>query len=190
MQEGQSIHIEARKTVSVWVNEHSDALFAYAVKRVSDSGLAKDLVQDTFLAAYQSFNRFENRSKPKTWLTPILKNKIMAHFRQVYRRNETSIEGDYQMFNEDGSWKTESIPTQTSDQHLLDTPEFITVFDGCLSQLPERWAASIRIKYLEDDKDVEDLGISKSNYWKMLERARTQLRLCIETKWFKHNDNQ
>jgi len=148
MQEGQSIHIEARKTVSVWVNEHSDALFAYAVKRVSDSGLA------------------------------------------VYRRNETSIEGDYQMFNEDGSWKTESIPTQTSDQHLLDTPEFITVFDGCLSQLPERWAASIRIKYLEDDKDVEDLGISKSNYWKMLERARTQLRLCIETKWFKHNDNQ
>ena len=111
----------------------------------------------------------------------------MDHFRQVYRRNETSIEGDYQMFNEDGSWKTESIPTQTSDQHLLDIPEFITVFDGCLSQLPERWAASIRIKYLEDDKDVEDLGISKSNYWKMLERARTQLRLCIETKWFKHN---
>ena len=188
MPKAQSTQLESQKIVSTWVNDYSDSLYAYAVKRVTDTGLAKDLVQDTFLAAFQSFDKFENRSKPKTWLTSILKNKIMDHFRQVYRRKETSIEGDYNMFNEDGTWKAERIPSEVVDKHLLDTPEFITVFNTCLGKLPEKWAASIRIKYLEDESDVEQLGITKANYWKMLERARTQLRDCIETKWFKVND--
>ncbi|MFT5724256.1 MAG: RNA polymerase sigma-70 factor (TIGR02943 family) [Bacteroidia bacterium] len=183
----QGINKTSQVTVSLWVNDYSDALYAYAVKRVSDESLAKDLVQETFLAAYQSFERFENRSKPKTWLTSILKNKIMDHFRQVYRRKETSIEGDYQMFGKDGSWKAESIPTPWEAEHLLDNHEFIDVFKSCIEDLPERWASAIRIKYLEDTREIENLGISKANYWKMLERARTQLRKCIEHKWIKPN---
>ena len=179
--------ISAETALTNWVNEFSDVLYAYAMKRVSDEGLSKDLVQDTFLAAYQSYNRFEYRSKPKTWLTSILKNKIMDHFRQVYRRKETSIEGDFQMFNEDGTWKTENIPTPWEEEHLLDNPKFIEVFEGCLNSLPERWASSVRIKYLESDTNIEDLGVTKANYWKMLERARTQLRICIETNWIKPN---
>jgi RNA polymerase sigma-70 factor (ECF subfamily) len=79
----------AKNEVSEWVNLYSDDLYAYAVKRVSDQNLAQDLVQNAFIAAYQSFDRFEGKSKPKTWLISILKNKIMDHFRQVYRRNET-----------------------------------------------------------------------------------------------------
>lgn len=64
------------------------------------------------------------------------------------------------------------------------------MFDGCLNDLPERWATSVRIKYLGHEVEVEELGISKANYWKMLERARTQLRQlrqCIEAKWYKKN---
>ncbi|MFT5479096.1 MAG: RNA polymerase sigma factor (sigma-70 family) [Bacteroidia bacterium] len=188
MQQGQhSEELNAQSVITEWVNVHSDALYAYGIKRISDDGIVKDLVQDTFLAAYQNFSRFEHRSKPKTWLTSILKNKIMDHFRQVYRRKETSIEGDYQMFNNDGSWKTENIPTPWVEENLLDNPNFITVFDSCIESLPERWESSIRIKYLGEDNNVEELGISKANYWKMLERARTQLRNCIEVNWFKPN---
>jgi len=177
----------AESVLTDWVNQFSDTLYIYALKRVSDEALAKDLLQDTFIAAYQSYERFEHRSKPKTWLTSILKNKIMDHFRQVYRRKETSIEGDFQLFNEDGTWKTENLPTPWKEEHLLDDPKFVHVFDNCLAALPLKWASSIRIKYLESDQNVEDLGISKANYWKMLERARTQLRLCIESNWIKPN---
>lgn len=186
MSNAQSVHNGSNNILVNWVHDYSDALFAYAFKRVNDETIAKDLVQDTFLAAHQSISKFENRSKPKTWLTSILKNKIMDHFRQVYRRNETSIEGDFHMFNEDGSWKTEKIPTPISEKHLLDDTEFISVFDRCFDKLPEKWATSVRIKYLEGDQDIEELGISKANYWKMLERARTQLRLCLESNWFKN----
>jgi DNA-directed RNA polymerase specialized sigma24 family protein len=111
----------------------------------------------------------------------------MDHFRQVYRRNETSLEGDTTMFNEDGSWIKASIPTPWDEKHLLDNPEFNSVLSSCIGKLPERWATSIRIKYLEDDSDIEDLGITKANYWKMLERARTQLRNCLEINWINQN---
>ncbi|MCO4818481.1 MAG: sigma-70 family RNA polymerase sigma factor [Bacteroidetes bacterium] len=180
-------HASPESALTDWVNNYSDVLYASAVKRVSDEGLAIDLVQETFMAAFQSYGRFEYRSKPKTWLTSILKNKIMDHFRQVYRRKETSIEGDFQMFNEDGTWKTENIPTPWEETHLLDNPEFIDVFDSCVEALPERWASSIRIKYLDSDIKLDDLGVSKANYWKMLERARTQLRNCLEVNWVKPN---
>ncbi len=175
---------EAKTVVSEWVNAYSDDLYAYAVKRVSDSNLAKDLVQNAFLAAFQSYSNFQHKSKPKTWLTSILKNKIMDHFRQVYRRNETFIEGDDSIFTQDGNWKKEQMPTPWSTEHVLDNPDFVLVFDQCIESLPEKWASSVRIKYLESDVAIEDLGISKSNYWKMLERARTQLRQCLESNWF------
>lgn len=175
---------EASRTISEWVHNYTDALYKYAFVRLSDHDLAKDLVQDTFIAAHQSFGKFENRSKPKTWLTSILKNKIMDHFRQVYRRNETFIEGNDDSFNEDGTWKTEKIPSDWNTVNLLDDINFQTVFDNCIESLPERWATSVRIKYLNKDTSIDELGVTKSNYWKMLERARTQLRKCIDNNWF------
>jgi RNA polymerase sigma-70 factor (ECF subfamily) len=177
----------AKNEVSEWVNLYSDDLYAYAVKRVSDQNLAQDLVQNAFIAAYQSFDRFEGKSKPKTWLISILKNKIMDHFRQVYRRNETLIEGEEQWFDQDGNWKKEMKPEPWNERHLLDDPTFVTVFDGCIEALPEKWETSVRIKYLASDVSLDELGVSKANYWKMLERARTRLRDCLEVNWFKAN---
>ena len=176
---------DAKVIISSWVNEYTDDLYAYAVKRVSDDNLAKDLVQNTFLAAYQSYSKFEHKSKPKTWLTSILKNKVMDHFRQVYRRNETFIEGQESSYDENGNWKENQVPEPWTAKNVLDNPNFVSVFDQCIDNLPEKWASSVRIKYLEADMDIEELGITKANYWKMLERARTQLRGCLEEHWFK-----
>ena len=178
---------EANKVVTEWVTEHTESLYKYALQRLSDHNLAQDLVQDTFIVAHQSFVKFENRSQPKTWLTSILKNKIMDHYRQVYRRNETFIEGNDSSFNENGSWKADKIPNDWGSSNLLDDPNFVEVFDNCIEALPERWGASIRIKYLNDTMDIEEIGVTKSNYWKMLERARTQLRNCIDNNWFQAN---
>lgn len=175
---------DAKTIVTKWVNEYTDDLYAYAVKRVSHDELAKDLVQNTFLAAYQSYPRFKHQSKPKTWLTSILKNKIMDYFRQVYRQKETLIEGNEEWFDDEGRWKENNLPEQWSTEHVLDDPDFLLVFDSCLDGLPEKWGASVRLKYLEPENSFEDLGVTKANYWKILERARLQLRKCLESNWF------
>lgn len=169
--------------ISAWVNDYTEVLLGFAMKRLSDVQVAEDLVQETFIAAHQSIHKFQQKSSPKTWLTSILKNKIMDHYRQVYRKNETFIEGS-EAFNEDGSWRMEKLPSQWEEEILLDDPEFVSTFDDCLESLPEKWNIAVRLKYLKEDHDLDSLGISKANYWKMLERARNQLRECLTVNWF------
>lgn len=168
-----------------WVNEHTDALFSYALKRINDVQVAEDLVQTTFLAAHQSFDKFQHKSSPKTWLFSILKNKILDYLRQVYRNKETFSEQDStDWFDEKGHWKSEFAPQPWETDNLLDDLEFRKTFAFCIENLPERWKQSVMIKYLESEITIEEIGLSKANYWKMLERARTQLRDCLTKNWF------
>jgi uncharacterized protein (DUF302 family) len=51
-----------------WVDRYGDALFHFAKARVKDRSTAEDLVQDTFVAAIQSKNRYKGKASEKTWL--------------------------------------------------------------------------------------------------------------------------
>jgi transaldolase len=77
-----------------WVDLYGDQLYAYAFSRVQNRMVAEDLVQETFVAALSSSAAFEGRSSEKTWLTAILKNKIMDHFRELRRRQTTDQSRD------------------------------------------------------------------------------------------------
>ena len=68
-----------------WVAQHGDALFAYALKHVSDRVVAEDLVQETLLAALKGRQRFTGASTERTWLVGILKNKVVDHYRRAGR---------------------------------------------------------------------------------------------------------
>ena len=70
-----------------WVNKYANYLYTYAVYRINDSDLARDLVQETFLSGLESKEKFEGRSTEKTWLTAILKNKIV----DIYRSKSKGI---------------------------------------------------------------------------------------------------
>ncbi|MBI1733413.1 MAG: hypothetical protein HYR49_11695 [Gammaproteobacteria bacterium] len=49
--------------------------------RVRDANLAEDLVQETLLWGLRSLDRFRGESSERTWLTGILKHKILDHLR-------------------------------------------------------------------------------------------------------------
>ncbi len=53
---------------------------------MSSKETVEDLVQDSFLASFQSIENFEGKSQSKTWLFSILKKKISEHFRNTYRK--------------------------------------------------------------------------------------------------------
>ena len=65
-----------------WVSKYADYLYAYALVRVDEEEQAKDLVQETFLAALKGIGQFESKSTERTWLTAILRNKIVDHYRK------------------------------------------------------------------------------------------------------------
>ncbi|MEN8168105.1 MAG: sigma-70 family RNA polymerase sigma factor, partial [Pseudomonadota bacterium] len=65
-----------------WLEEHGSALYSFAYLHVRDTHRAEDLVQETLLAALKARERYQGNSSVRTWLTGILKHKIMDEFRR------------------------------------------------------------------------------------------------------------
>src|SRR5882672_10715992 len=75
-----------------WVEAHGDYLFNFAIGQIRDAGVAEDLVQDTFLAAFKGRERFTGQSSERTWLVGILRHKICDHLRHVCRERAVRVE--------------------------------------------------------------------------------------------------
>lgn len=178
--------------LSNWVNEYTEDMFSWAFHKVSDAELAKDFVQETFLAASEKIDGFKGNSSPKTWLFSILNHKIIDHYRK--KTNKTVSFDEHNMnafFDEHGSWQHNKIPKDwdNADDNLLDDDNFQTILKKCLNALPEKWAATIKYKYLMQKKPADicqELEITTSNYWQIVHRAKLQLRDCIEVNWFEN----
>lgn len=175
-----------------WVDRYGDALFRFALARVGNREVAEDLVQDTFLAAVRSRERFQGKSSEKTWLFGILKHKIIDH----YRKSRTVIHvNDYiddperidAFFNTEGGWKIQPEHWRDNPGKAHETKEFLDHLYRCLSGLPERSADAFvhrEIDGLSTGEICERLNITESNCWVILHRARLLLRKCLETVGF------
>jgi RNA polymerase sigma-70 factor (ECF subfamily) len=64
-------------TPDTWLDQHGDALYRFAYQRVRDPDQAADLVQETFLEGLRARSTFAGNSSVRTWLTSILKFKII-----------------------------------------------------------------------------------------------------------------
>jgi RNA polymerase sigma-70 factor (TIGR02943 family) len=178
--------------ITQWVNDYTEELYSWAYFKTSSALTAEDLVQDTFLAAAEKLSSFNGNSSPKTWLFSILNHKIIDFYRKK-SVNPVVLENDNisQFFNNDDGWRSEKTPTDWQDEeiNLLDNEEFNAVLKKCLDALPEKWSMSVKLKYLTEKsgEDIcQELGISTTNFWQIVHRAKLQLRNCIENNWFKN----
>ena len=176
-----------------WVNEFGDILFRFAMRRLNNKSLAEDLVQETFLSALKNYAQFSAKSSMRTWLTSILKNKIIDHYRKAGRSNE-AVDADMgndpsDGFDEKGHWIVEKAPSDwgSNPEQLLEQTEFLEILKMCLSLLPVKIAGVFSMREVDkvDSKEVcQVFNITSSNLWVMLHRARTQIRKCLELNWF------
>lgn len=186
---------DIKASLEAWVKAYSDSLFSWAFYKTSSKETAEDLVQDTFLAAYNKFDSFKGKSQPKTWLFSILNNKIIDHYRLSAKTTKKTVslteEKGYEIsdgfFDETENWKSTTInPIWNQDEELLDNAEFNKVLKYCMDDLPENWRFAITSKYLTTKNAAEicqDLNISVSNYWQIVHRAKLVLKKCLELKW-------
>ncbi len=180
--------------VESWVEAYSDNLYSWALYKTGSKEIAEDLVQETFLAACESLDKFKGKSEPKTWLFGILNNKIADHFRKVYKTQKINDEENKvffkKFFDESGNWIKEERPQAwENDEHLLDNEDFVKVLQVCLKELPDTWYSAIQLKFFEQKKGeiiCQELQISTTNFWQILHRAKLQLRKCLQAKWFKN----
>ncbi len=172
-----------------WVDLYGDYLFNYAIFKGIDEEQSKDLVQDTFLAALKSFDKFKSKSSVKTWLVSILRHKIADFYRKSYKENSEELE-DYKLpFDAQGHWDNSRVPKtwKLNDNSKVESSEFNKFLLFCISLLPKKWRSIFILKHLEEEtteKICKETNISSSNYWVIMHRSRLKLRECLEKNYF------
>lgn len=172
-------------------------LLRYAHLQLRDDAAAEDAVQETLLAALAAPDKFQGRAALQTWLTSILRNKIIDHIRRAARqpniqnlvhdeRNEGD-ENDFDaLFLPDGHW--EQTPSDWGNPaQSYENSRFHDVFEACATLLPAQTARVFLMREmlgLETDEICKELAISTSNCWVVLYRARMRLRECLQKNWF------
>ena len=184
------------KNKSDWLTEHGDYLYRFALARLRDPHQAEDAVQETLLAAIQN-QTFEGKSAARTWLTGILKHKIIDLMR---RNSREQAMGDIaedlpqdlpedggmdDFFDETGHWadKPQSWGKPEGD---LEQKQFLGILQQCMDKLPPKLASLFMMCEVHESDNEEickELDISSTNAWVMLYRARMGLRKCLELHW-------
>lgn len=184
-----------------WIERYSDYLYSFAYARLRKEEVAEDLVQDTFFSALRARDTFLHNASEKTWLVSILKRKIIDYYRKKSTQNELNIfdkpvqgsDGTRDHFFEDtvhsGHWTDASAPKEWEKdfETSVESDEFYDILKQCMTKLPEKTAAAFTMKNMDglDTEEIcKELGITPSNYWVMMHRAKLMLRECMEKNWF------
>ena len=172
-----------------WLQEHGEALYAFALMRLHNSAAAEDVLQETLIAGIQGVENFREGSSVRTWLISIMKNKIIDLLRKTGR--ETPLEQDLiddddfdGQFGADGHWKTAPREWQ-EPMSLMEAGETKNQLLDCISKLPEKLRTLIVLKEIDGFETQELIPLlnisSANNLWVMLSRARDKLRVCMDS---------
>lgn len=169
------------------------ALLRFAILQLRSDSLAEDAVQDALIAVLEKPDSFAGQSSLRTYVTGILKYKIIDALRLA--RRTLPIETDDDQSEDDvidalfrANGHTHAMPHNWGDPDAtLERQDFFRVMEICLENLPPKTARIFMMREwleLETDEICKELNISASNAWVMLYRARIRLRECLDLNWF------
>lgn len=176
------------------IEKERSYLLRYALLQLRSPAQAEDAVQETLLAALEGRERFGGRSSLRTWLTGILKHKVIDYLRRSSREqpltgsddDRSEAEAVDALFAEDGHWR--EMPSDWGNPAgAFENSRFWTAFELCLQRLPARTAKVFTMREVMDmttEEICQELAITTTNCWVMLHRARLTLRECLEMTWF------
>jgi RNA polymerase sigma-70 factor (ECF subfamily) len=179
------------------IESHRPYLMRYALAQLRDGQLAEEAVQEALVAALEGIGGFGGKSTLRTWLTSILRFKVIDLQRRAVadRANieltdfaaETQDEGWLdELFDDTGHWR--AAPKAWSDpEAALEQRRFWETFERCLDRLPPAGGrVFFKREIMGEETEVicKEESITASNCWVILHRARLALRSCLEKNWF------
>ncbi len=172
-----------------WVDEYGDSLFAYAMSKLRNRELSEEVVQETFLAALRHVDQFRGAGDRGAWLMGILKRKVIDQFRSASKQ-AVSLEAEdtvvASMFDHTGHWTKSAMANSRLRLDSIEREEFREIFSKCLDRLPPLQAHVFTLKEVEEkngDEICKLVGITPSNMWVIMHRARLRLAECIKARW-------
>jgi RNA polymerase sigma-70 factor (ECF subfamily) len=174
-----------------WLDRYGDYLFRYALSRLRNADSAEEVVQETLVAGLRHRDQYQGKGSEKAWLVAILKRKVIDHVRKRNRRGEikdTDAETDLgeTLFDHKGHWREDPRLFGPHPEAALENREFWEIFRDCLSKLPQRQADVFALREMDgrsSDEICKEMGLTSSNLWVLLYRARLGLSRCLKAHW-------
>lgn len=146
-------------TEHIWKQFHKE-LYGFILKRVKDTDISKDILQDVFVKIHQKLSTLKDTDRLASWIYQITRNSILDYFRK------------------------EKIKMPLTDifQELQEEEVFNAELGKCLkpmiAQLPENYREAIvqtELGNFSQKEYADKAGISYSGAKSRVQRARQQL---------------
>jgi RNA polymerase sigma-70 factor (ECF subfamily) len=160
------------------VDKYSNPLYRLALKMLGNPRDAEDVLQNTFLQAFQHLQEFEGRSSLSTWLYRIASNEALMMIRR--RRPEINFSDT---IPEEGG-ESDMEPVEFTDWGYLPEEELLSsetrdMLDKAIQRLPEIFRIVFVLRDIEGlsiRETSEALNLTETAVKTRLLRARLRLR--------------
>ena len=147
-----------------------EQVFRYLYSRMGNVHEAEDTTAQTFMAAFESLDKFKHEEHFASWLFAIARNKAMDHFRK--RKNTTSIDD------------VDEIPVENDPLYGVIQSEQTAALSKLVQALPEEDRDLLRLRFLANMSFREiayllqrnEEAVKKSIY-RLLARLHSQLEV-------------
>ena len=164
------------------VRAYGGRLLAVARRIVGSEEDARDAVQDAFMNAFKSLDRFEGNAKLSTWLHRIVVNAALMRLRTRKRKPEQSIETMLPSFVDDGHHEERFQSWDEPVDKLMERAENRALVRKQIDALPEGYRTVLvlrDIEGLDTEETANVLGLSVNATKIRLHRARQALRTLL-----------
>jgi len=164
------------------VRAYSGRLLAVTRRILGTEEDARDSVQDAFLNAFKSLDRFEGNAKLSTWLHRIAVNAALMKLRRRKRKPEQSIEAMLPSFLDDGHHEERFASWDEPVDKALERAETREIVRKKIEELPDSYRTVLvlrDIEGLDTEEAAKMLGLSPNAAKIRLHRARQALRTLL-----------
>ena len=168
-------------------------LLRLARLQLRNEAWAEDAVSEAMLAAVEGLATFRETALLRTWVVGILKHKIIDQFRRNGREVSLDAERDAgaddaleALFRQDGHRVT-AAADWGDPERTLGRSQLLGVLQACAEQLPATLGRAFLLREwlgMETAEICKELGVTPTNCFVILYRARMRLRECLDQSAF------
>ena len=170
---------------SILVNKYQKSVHALAWQKIKDFHYAEEIMQDTFLKAYQKLPTLRDPNQFGSWLHVIANRLCIDWLRKQKRRQDQKL-----VMQSLEDTRPEEIEESSYTQHVLEqrmierTECYHEFSEKLLEKLPEKERAVVTLFYLDEMSTKEigkSMGVSVNTITSRLQRARKRLQTDQES---------
>ena len=163
-----------RKATAEFVARYADHVYGYVRRRlIPRADLVDDLVQEIFVAAWESLDKFRRDSPLRSWLLGIARHKVEDHYRRRLREIQFQDE-DENPRDEPASFHDleEALAKRQAEQRTQEV----------LKTLPEMYSVILFWRYWEK-RSLRDIAVQIGKTEKGVERMLARAKQQFKKRW-------